>query len=194
MSRFIETICWKNGRYQNLDLHQARVNATFNAHYPLAKPLQLREILPVTQKEIWVKARLSYDEVAFTMQSESYSPKHLQSLQVVVDNDIDYTYKYEDRAVINGHVALGARDDIIIVKNNKVTDASYANLVFWTGQKWITPDSYLLNGVRRQQLLRDGLIEAATITIHDLPQFEQVSLINAMLEPGMVATSTSQIF
>jgi 4-amino-4-deoxychorismate lyase len=44
-------------------------------------------------------------------------------------------------------------DDIIIVRNGFVTDASYANLIFRKGDEWFTPATFLLAGTMRAFLL-----------------------------------------
>jgi 4-amino-4-deoxychorismate lyase len=46
-------------------------------------------------------------------------------------------------------------EEIIIVKNNCITDTSYTNLLFLKDEKWYTPSTYLLNGVMRQHLLKE---------------------------------------
>ena len=70
---------------------------------------------------------------------------------------------------------------IIIVKNKFVTDASYANLVFYADGNWVTPKSCLLSGVMRTVLLRSGKIQEAEITVDSLRKYEKVKLINAMV-------------
>jgi 4-amino-4-deoxychorismate lyase len=62
-----------------------------------------------------------------------------------------------------------------------ITDASYANLVFFDGATWITPTSYLLNGTMRQILINQQKIKPAQITLSDITNFEKVKLINSML-------------
>jgi 4-amino-4-deoxychorismate lyase len=51
----------------------------------------------------------------------------------------------------------------------------------------------LLNGVKRQALLASGVLIEKTITIDDLAQYECVSLINAMLDPGEVVVPITNI-
>jgi 4-amino-4-deoxychorismate lyase len=76
----------------------------------------------------------------------------------------------------------GDSDDVIIVKNGLVTDASYANLLFWDGKNWFTPEQPLLKGTQREFLIKNELIKQSTISITDLRKFEKVKLINSMLE------------
>ena len=67
------------------------------------------------------------------------------------------------------------------IDNGAITDTSYSNLVFFDGQNYITPDTYLLNGTSRQRLLHEGRIRAEHLTPDDLSRFKYAILINAML-------------
>ena len=73
-------------------------------------------------------------------------------------------------------------DEIIIVQNGQITDTSYSNLVFFDGEKWITPTTYLLNGTMRQSLLQTKQIIEKPIQVEDLNRFESFKLINAMMD------------
>ena len=101
--------------------------------------------------------------------------------------------KYENRKVINQLANSSSADDIIIVIDDNITDGSYFNLAFWDQKKWFTPNTPLLKGVRRTQLLNEHLIQEARITVSDLGSFEKVSLINAMLDLGELEVNVDQI-
>ena len=116
--------------------------------------------------------------------------KKIKYLKIVKDNNIDYFYKYFDRSNINK--LLYSKDkffahkyfDIIIIKNNKITDFSYGNLCFFDSSKWITPKSPLLKGTKRQYLLDNNFIIEKDMNILDIKNFERISLINAMIDLG----------
>ena len=74
----------------------------------------------------------------------------------------------------------GSYDEIIIIKNGKVTDCSIGNLIFRQGKKWYTPDSPLLLGTQREKLLREGKIQETTIFQEDIINFDEIKIINAM--------------
>jgi 4-amino-4-deoxychorismate lyase len=74
----------------------------------------------------------------------------------------------------------GDCDDILVVKNGCITDSFYANVVFWNGEVWITPDTPLLPGTMRASLLRNGMIRKSRITPEDLAVYQKLKLINAM--------------
>lgn len=90
--------------------------------------------------------------------------------------------KYADRSALAR--LLQRRDDcdeILIVRDGAITDTSYSNVAFFDGRKYVTPDTFLLNGTRRQYLLGTGVLTERRITPSDLGGFERVVLINAML-------------
>jgi len=74
-------------------------------------------------------------------------------------------------------------DDIIIIKNGLLTDASIANLILFDGKNWITPETPLLPGTCRERLLNAGLITKRKIHPDDLKYYQGVKLINAMRYP-----------
>jgi len=59
---------------------------------------------------------------------------------------------------------------------------TYSNVVFRKNGEFFTPHTYLLNGTKRQRLLRESIIKEAAITVDNLHEFEHVYLINAMLD------------
>lgn len=75
----------------------------------------------------------------------------------------------------------GTCDDIMIVKNGCITDSYNANLIFFDGRLWWTPDTPLLAGTQRARLLDEKRIFPRRIMPGDLVQFEKAGLINAML-------------
>ena len=73
---------------------------------------------------------------------------------------------------------------MIFLRDKKVTDASYANLIFFDGSQWLTPTTFLLNGTCRKRLLNEGKIREMPIYEKDIASFECIGLINAMLDIG----------
>lgn len=71
-------------------------------------------------------------------------------------------------------------EEIIVVKNNHITDTSFSNILFLKGKTWFTPSTYLLNGVQRQHLLKNKKIKETDITLQNISEFSHFQLINAM--------------
>ncbi|HCW06235.1 MAG TPA: chorismate-binding protein [Cytophagales bacterium] len=185
MSRFIESIRLENGAFGNLDYHQSRVDFALRKFYPAHELLNLKSILSsIPMPSIGLhKVRLVYDHEIQSVQISYYSPREIKSLRLIQADSISYHHKFEDRNELQELYELrNTCDEIIIVKENKITDASFANLVFKKDNQWLTPSSYLLNGTMRQQLLFQKIIFERDIYVNDLPHFEKVKLINSMLQ------------
>ena len=194
MSRFIESICYENKQYHLLELHQQRIDRTFKKHFPLTIPFDLASRLPKLNFEEKYKVRVLYSNEALDVEFAKYVPARIKTLKPVETSKMSYEYKHEERGAIDKLFAQRSdADDVIIVKNGWVTDSSYANLVFWDGNKWYTPHTYLLNGVKRQLYLKYGLIGEKSISLMNIRDFEKVSLINAMLDIGDVEVAVKDI-
>jgi 4-amino-4-deoxychorismate lyase len=130
-----------------------------------------------------VKCRILYKNRIELIEFKPYVQKQIQSLQMVIDNNISYSHKLADRSQI---IALlkqkGEADDILIVKNGRITDTSFGNVVLCKGNEYYTPSSFLLNGTKRQQLLNDGFIKVQDISPDDLFCMDKLVIINAMLD------------
>lgn len=184
MSRFIETMRFEHGRIHNFDYHLRRMNETSMAHFGDSlhwNPRHLLDTINVPAAGIY-KIRLVYGFDSGTITMEPYTIRPICSLKLVYNNDIGYSFKYENRSAIERLVQLKEDcDDILIVKNGVVTDVSYANIAFKKDSAWYTPDSFLLNGIARQKLLDTGKISEQRIAVDNLKEFTHFKLINAML-------------
>lgn len=183
MSRFLETIKLLDGEFYNLELHQQRLSDT--CKYFKLVDFDLNSFLAdqtFPRKGLY-KCRIVYGVGEAKFECIPYHAKLVKSLKLVESDSIKYQYKWEDRSEMN-HLfnQRGDADDVIIVKNGLVTDSSYANLLFWDGKNWFTPEEPLLKGTQREFLIKNELIKQSTISITDLRKFEKVKLINSMLE------------
>ncbi|MEP1094084.1 MAG: aminotransferase class IV [Cyclobacteriaceae bacterium] len=181
--KFIETICFKNGDYQNLDLHQERVNRTC-FHFFGESLHKVSELLPEIDDDRKHKVRFVYDNDSYSHEQTVYAKLPIRSLQMVESEWFDYSFKYENRSTLQKLLQSSDADDIIVSIDGMITDCSYANLAFWDGHEWLTPEKPLLDGVKRATLLKSGKIKKAAIHVEELATFEKVSLINAMLDLG----------
>ena len=196
MYRFIESIRLENGTLSNLDYHQVRMNRALEEFYKGSPKLDLKDFLSLCPfPSIGLhKVRLVYDQEVQSVKISHYSPREIKKLKLIVNDSISYAHKFEDRAELDTLFnQRGDGNDIIIVKNNKITDASFANLVFKKGDTWLTPSTYLLNGTMRQQLLDRKVIFEEEITVGDLSKYQKVKLINSMLQFNAPEIDVSQI-
>jgi 4-amino-4-deoxychorismate lyase len=183
MSRFIETIQLKEGELKNLELHQERFERTRLEVLGLKKHPKLEQIieLPGGLEHGIFKCRVTYRKEIEFVEFEAHQQKNVRSLKIVRSDSVDYRYKYADRGEL--HKLYEQRegcDDILILKQNCITDSFFANVLLWDGMNWLTPDTPLLPGTMRAYLLRRGLIREDRITAANLSRYQRVRLINAM--------------
>lgn len=183
----IETIKFENGKFANLELHQIRMNNArnllFGCNDNVDLHAELRKYINNHQKESIQKCRIIYNKQIENIEFHPYIFPNIKSLKIVFSNQIDYSFKYENREIINRLFAQRQNcDDILIIKDGLITDTSYCNILFYNGKKWLTPQKPLLKGVQRQFLMDNEIIETANITISDLQKFTKARLINAMID------------
>jgi 4-amino-4-deoxychorismate lyase len=197
MSRLIESIRVFNGQFDRLELHQARFVNSFRSIFKRSPDWSLESLLggqPIPQTGLY-KCRVVYDDQYRQVEFKPYEPRQIKTLKLVVDNTLSYEHKWENRAALDrAFVQRDSCDDILIVKNGLITDASYANVVFQKGETWFTPQSCLLAGTMRQFLLTTGVIEERVITRENVKEFDRCKLINAMLGWDSPAIDVSNIY
>ncbi len=182
MSRFIESIKIEDQKAFLLDLHQKRVNQTF-AHFGKEGSIDLAKIFKNLEhdEDGLYKLRIVYDlDKKFTTQLIPYAIPEIENFQLVENNSYDYSFKFEDRKEFERMKTKAKTEEIIVVKNNHITDTSYSNILFLKGKEWFTPTTYLLNGVMRQHLLHEKKIKETEITLQNIKEFSHFQLINAM--------------
>lgn len=187
MCRLVESIKVEDSVICNFAYHAARLNETRRALFSSPDYIELADIIsvPETCRSGVYKCRIVYDAEIHDITFERYTRRTIRSLKLVWDDIIDYTYKYEDRKKIIDLLAQKETyDDILIIKNNLVTDTSCGNIVFHDGTRWITPKSYLLKGTKRGKLLDERIIIEGDIAVSDISLFQKASIINAMIELG----------
>ncbi len=183
MCRFLETIRCENGVLQNLKYHQTRLDYSQAILLKSYHSINLNElIVPKDCENGLFKCRIIYSESLESLEFLPYMLPKISSLKLVVNNEIDYSHKFANRSEIQKlFEKRGLADDILIVKNGLITDTSFANILFFDGKRWLTPEKPLLKGTQRENLLRQGLIFQADISPASLSDFSKARLINAMI-------------
>ena len=181
MSLFFETIKSVGGKLQLLDLHSERLNKTRAEVFGVKNLINLfDEInLPCEEKGAISKVKVTYGKYLESIEIEPYSIKSHKKVKLIENPELDYKYKSTDRSALKipNNQEL---DDVIFLKNGFLTDSSYCNLVFFDGQKWVTPSTFLLPGVKRQALLLSQKIEVKEVKFADLVKYSKIAFINAM--------------
>ena len=183
MYPLFETICVKNRVAQNFEWHQKRYETSYERLYSKTPGENLGTNLYIPEEFAHglCKLRIRYNESDKKHEFEKYVPGKVKTLKLVKADDLTYELKYSDRKKLNDLLRLKKScDDILIGKNGKITDTSYANIVFTDGKKWFTPTTPLLEGTCRARLLAEGTIQAMDISVKNLWRFKGFNLINAM--------------
>jgi 4-amino-4-deoxychorismate lyase len=194
MCLLIETIRLYNGRFLHLNYHNERLNKSRQDIFGTSINLDLYSYLEKTdypEKGLF-KTRVEYAENFKNINFIHYIPKEISSLRIVTKNKISYSYKYANRSCFED-IVTNEREEAVIIKNGFVTDCTYANLAFFNGNKWFTPNTCLLNGTKRQFYLDQGVILSATIRSEDIKYFDKISLINSMIDLGEICISTENV-
>ncbi|WP_172281457.1 aminotransferase class IV [Chryseobacterium sp. LAM-KRS1] len=182
MFQFIESIKVEDQEVFLLDLHQKRVNETF-AHFGKEGSIDLSKLFKSLNhdEDGLFKLRIAYDlDKKVRTQMIPYAIPEILDFQLVENNTFDYSFKFEDRKELEKMKMKSKAEEIIIVKNNHITDTSFSNILFMKGKEWFTPSTYLLNGVQRQHLLKKKKIKETEITLQNIKEFSHFQLINAL--------------
>lgn len=182
MSQFIESIKIEDQEMFLLEYHQKRVDQTF-AHFGKEGSIDLAKIFKKLEhdEDGLYKFKITYDlDKRVRTQMIPYAIPEISDFQLVENNSFDYSFKFEDRKELEKMKMKSRAGEIIIVKNNHITDTSFSNLLFLKGKDWFTPKTYLLNGVQRQNLLKKKKIKEADITLQNIKEYSHFQLINAM--------------
>lgn len=180
MCQLIETILINKGEIYHLNYHQLRVNRSIGEN--IINLTKFINYITIPNKGRF-KLRITYNEKEIENYTITpYLEKPLTTFMLIRDDNIKYDLKYSNRINIDKLWNLRQDcDDIIIVKNGNITDSRFANLVLFDGQKWLTPDTPLLNGTCRQRLIDEKTITPKRMTIEDLFHYNKLTTINAMI-------------
>ena len=185
MYLLVETIKILNGNPQNLIWHQKRFEHSYESQFGKPPGIKLEKILVIPDQFTAgrIKARFLYNRESFTVEFQEYIPAKVRSLKIIYNDYIEYDHKFTDRSAITKMMKeKGDCDDILIVKKGKITDSSIANIVFFDGEKWLTPELPLLKGTTWERLLQGTRIFLQDIKVENLRLFSHFRLINSMLD------------
>lgn len=191
---FLETIRALDGQVHHLDYHQQRLERTMKA-FGIRADYRLETLLEPPSEGL-IRCRVLYDEETISANYLPYTVRRFRSLQAVVDDDIEYAFKFANRTALDlDYEERGDADDIVIVKNGLLTDTTVANIALFDGSRWLTPKTPLLNGTTRQRLLDEGRLVETDIAAEDLPRFRRCAVMNAMIgflevENGIIPPET----
>lgn len=180
---FSDAIKVKDGIFYNLSFHIDRINRTTNHFFGKRIPIDLSsDIIPEEMRSGLFKCRIVYSDKLLSIEYIPYKYRVITGMEVVHNDIVDYQFKSTNRKMLTDMLAGSTCDEILIAKNGAVTDASSSNVVFGNSEGYFTPSTYLLQGTKREYLLRKGIIAERDIRVDDLDDYSEVYLINAMID------------
>ncbi len=184
MYQFIETICYKNGLFERIDLHTNRLNRTRHHFFGNQIAINLFDHLKVPQDLInsTVKCTVTYSNEIEHISYSDYQMRAVNSLKLIDHNLIDYSFKYANREELGElYSKRGECDDILIVKDGFLTDSFYANLVLLRENRWYSMLNPLLLGTRLLSYVQESLVTPVLVSPDDLHLYSEARIINAMI-------------
>ncbi len=176
----LETIKIEEGEVSNLSYHQARCDESRKVLFDSTDRLDLSSLIQAPPKGHY-RCRILYDEKIHSVEYIPYTLKEIHRLNIV-SSDLEYDHKYANRDALNNLLQTQPdADDILIEKHGYITDTSIANIAFYDGKQWVTPEKPLLKGTIRAKLLDEGFLHTRKIKKEDLKNYTQVALMNAMI-------------
>ncbi|KSA12499.1 aminotransferase class IV [Maribacter dokdonensis] len=183
MYPLFESVCIENSEIKNEQYHEARFRASYMQQYKTHPTYSLFDGIHLTNLDntLKYKLRIGYKQHGTRFSISEYKNSIPTSLQLVNDDTISYAVKRNNRKKLNNLFKLRDQcDDVLIVKNGFITDASYANILLIDGEHIVTPSTPLLEGTCRARLLDENKITEKRITRADLQHFKSFQLINAL--------------
>jgi len=187
MCPLLETLRFEDGEFNNIEYHIRRMKQSAKVLFKTSLIFEPEQVLKEARqkaknKDGLFKFRLEYGLDEFLWEFVPYSLPNIKTLKLIYSDAIDYSLKYSDRSKLNFlRGRKGDADDILIVKNNEITDTSFANILFYDGNQWLTPKNPLLHGTQRAFLLERNYISKAIIRVDDLFRFQKSRIVNAMI-------------
>ncbi len=176
----LETIKIEDGEVSNLLYHQARCDESRKALFGSTDTLDLLSLIQAPQKGLF-RCRILYAEKVHSVEYIPYKSKEIHRLKIVSSN-LEYDHKYENRDALNKLLQIHSdADDILIEKHGYITDTTIANIAFYNGEQWLTPEKPLLKGTMRAKLLNEGFLHTSKIRKEEIATYTHVALMNAMI-------------
>lgn len=181
---FFETILMIDGRPQAVGDHEARMRRTGAAHGFRPPPLPgVAGLVPADLASGRTRCRVDYAEQITAVRFARHRPRQLRGLGLVPTAQLDYGFKRAERSALERLVTEDCVEPLIVVEG-RLTDTTFSNVVLQRGAQYLTPATPLLAGTRRARLLREHRITEADLGPDDLPAFETVHLVNALVDLG----------
>ena len=176
----LETIKIEDGEIFNLSYHQARCDKSRKVLFNSTDRLDLSSLIQAPPKGLY-RCRILYNEKIHSIEYIPYNTKEIHILKII-SSDLEYAHKYANRDALNKLLQTQPdADDILIEKHGYLTDTTIANIAFYDGKQWFTPEKPLLKGTMRSKLLDEKFLHTRKIKKEEISDYTHVALMNAMI-------------
>jgi len=180
MSLFFETLLIKDQKINNLIYHNARLNETIKRNFNIESDIDLAKIVKIDSHKAH-RCKVIYDKDIQDIQLFPLIKREFKTFKLI-HSDIEYNFKYLNRSYLeNLYKQREDCDDIIIVKDNLITDTTIANIAYFDGKDWFTPKTPLLKGSMRAYLLKNKLLLEKDVKIEDIKNAKKIAIMNAII-------------
>ena len=180
MSLFFETIKIDFNQIQNLKYHNQRLNKTIHDIYGEKTDINLADYIKKPGDEP-TRCKVIYGKTIKSITYEHYQKRVIKSFKII-HSDINYPHKSTNRKEINKLFEQKEFcDDILIIKDDLISDASIANIAIYDGIKWFTPKKPLLGGTLRAKLIDEKKIFEKDIKVKDIKNMVNFAIMNALI-------------
>jgi 4-amino-4-deoxychorismate lyase len=182
--KFFETIKCDDYEIYNLDYHIKRISNTIGLN------INLQEYIYPPNAQL-LKCKVIYDkDNILDISYNIYNKKEIKNFKLIYSN-LSYNTKMLNRDAIDLLISQKQNnDEIIIIKNNLITDTSIANIAIYYNEEWITPKTPLLKGTTLQRYINNGTIKQKDISIQMLKKASKIALLNAMIDFDIINNYT----
>jgi 4-amino-4-deoxychorismate lyase len=183
MYPLFESACIENSQIKNEQYHESRFRKSYMQQYKTHPSYSLFDGIHLTNLDntLKYKVRIGYKQNGTRYSISEYENSIPTTLKLVNDETISYAIKRNNRKKLNLlFKQKGDFEDVLIVKNGLITDASYSNILLNDGKQIVTPSTPLLEGTCRARLLDENKITEKRISEADLQNFESFQLVNAL--------------
>jgi 4-amino-4-deoxychorismate lyase len=183
MYPLFESICIEDGQIQHGKYHELRFKKSYVETFKIQPNYSLFDGIHLINLDstLKYKLRIDYKQSGTRYSISEYHNSIPTKLKLIKSNSITYPLKNNKRKNLNHlYKQRGDSDDVLIVKNGLITDASYSNILFTNGHQIVTPSTPLLQGTCRARLLSENKISAIEIQVATIDQYHSFQLINAL--------------
>lgn len=183
MCQLLESIKCQDGVLYNLAAHQNRMRTSMHKLLGVEAKLDLKRAIKkvaIPRKGLY-KCRIIYGRDINRIEFVAYERNAVIDVAFIEDNTMSYSHKLLDRSCIEKHTKTLSYDtEVVFIKKDRITDASYSNIALYNGTEWHTPTYPLLKGTMRNRLLEEGKIKRQDIMYNDIKAYSHISFINAL--------------